>query len=49
MMVALFIMLSSAQAQGGMQRQTPGKRTAAVMAKIGSAFKPTEAVKTSVK
>ncbi len=50
LMATVFIMLSSAQAQGGgMQRQTPGERTAAVMAKIDSAFKPTEAVKTSVK
>lgn len=49
LIAALFIMLSSAQAQGGMQRQTPEERTAAVMVKIDSAFKPTEAVKTSVK
>lgn len=48
---AAFIMLSSAQAQqgGGMQRQTPEERTAAVLAKLDSAFKPTDAVKTSVK
>ena len=48
---ALFIMLGSAQAQqgGGMQRQTPEERTAAVIAKMDSAFKPTDAVKASVK
>ncbi len=47
---ALFVMLGSAQAQGGgMQRQTPDERTAAVLAKIDSAFKPTDAVKASVK
>ena len=50
LMAAVFFMLSSAQAQGGgMQRQTPEERTTAVMAKIDSAFKPTEAIKTSVK
>ena len=48
---ALFITLGAAQAQqgGGMQRQTPEERTAAVLAKIDSAFKPTDAVKASVK
>jgi hypothetical protein len=49
---AVFVMLGSAQAQGGqggMQRQTPEERTAAVLAKIDSAFKPTDAVKASVK
>ena len=48
---ALFIMLGSAQAQGGasMQRQTPEERTAVVLAKMDSAFKPTEATKASIK
>jgi hypothetical protein len=48
--VSLFVMLGAAHAQGGgMQRQTPEERTAIVLAKMDSAFKPTEAVKTSVK
>jgi hypothetical protein len=47
---ALFVMLGSAQAQGGgMQRQTADERTVAVLAKMDSAFKPSDAVKASVK
>ena len=30
-MALVFLMLGSAQAQGGMQSQSPGKRTAAAM------------------
>ncbi len=47
---ALFVMLGTARAQGGgMQRQTPEERTAVIMAKMDSAFKPAEAVRIAVK
>ena len=49
LVVSVFLILGSAQAQRGMQRQTPEERTAVVLAKIDSAFKPAESVSASAK